>query len=352
MRLILYQDAFEVCNPLRASKKKHKIVGVYMTLGNFRPHFQSVVDNTLLILLCKEADLKHFGQDKIFHESMEDLKKLEVDGIQIHNTVVKGTVYCIIGDNLGSHGIGGFTENFSTVEDFCRYCTITLSEFRRDPNCVGPRRTVESCKSAIRHLESDNTGFNNVIGIKFDSIFNALKYYHVCNAGLPPCLGHDISEGVGENDVAKISKNLVTEKRWLTYTELNQLITMFHYLGTDACSKPRQVIVNGDKLGGQDIQNWCLTRLLPLTIYDKIENADYPLWQLYLLLHDIVEIICAPEIQESDIAYLAILINEYLEGRQSLFPHENLKPKHHFTRHYPQLNFAIWSFNMSLDPAF
>lgn len=84
LRIILYADAFELCNPLGSSKKKHKLVGVYMTIGNFRPHLRSVVDNALLVLLCREADMNFFGKEKIFHELVEDLKKLENEGIQIH----------------------------------------------------------------------------------------------------------------------------------------------------------------------------------------------------------------------------------------------------------------------------
>lgn len=189
LRLILYQDAFEICNPLGSSKKKHKIIGVYMTLGKFRPHLRSVVDNALLVLLCKEADLKHFGQDKVFHELIKDLKELETNGIEICNKTVKGTLFCITGDNLGSHGIGGFTENFSTVEHFCRYCTITLSEFQRNPLYTGTKRTVENYNSVVKDLERENCiGISNLKGIKFNSVFNALNYYHVCQPGLPPCL--------------------------------------------------------------------------------------------------------------------------------------------------------------------
>lgn len=339
LRLILYQDAFEICNPLGSSKKKHKILGVYLTLGNFRPHLRSVVDNTLLVLLCKEVDLKHFGHDKIFHDLVEDLKKLENDGIQLHNETVKGTLYCITGDNLGSHGVGGFTENFSTVEHFCRYCTITLTEFLSDPVFVGTQRTVENYNAAIRHLEQEHSVLNNINGIKFNSAFNSLKYYHVCAPGLPPCLGHDIFEGVGDYDLAMILKNLVNVKGWLTYAELNQRINLFPYLGTDAASKPCQVNVSGGRLGGQAAQNWCLIRLLPVIICDVVgtENEDDPVWQLFLLLHDIVEIVCAPKLKDSDIAYLSILIDEYLEDRLSCFPDEKLKPKHHFLKHYPKL---------------
>lgn len=34
--LILYQDAFEVCHPLRSGKKKHKVLAVYLqALGRY-----------------------------------------------------------------------------------------------------------------------------------------------------------------------------------------------------------------------------------------------------------------------------------------------------------------------------
>ena len=337
LQLILYQDAFEVCNPLGSSRKKHKILGVYLTLGNFSPHFRSVVDNTLLVLLCKELDLKHFGHDKIFHELVEDLKYLENSGIKIHDETVKGTLCCITGDNLGSHGIGGFTENFSTVEHFCRYCTITLTQFMSDPLYIGRQRTVENYNAAIRHLDQEDCNLNNVTGIKFNSAFNGLKYYHVCAPGLPPCLGHDIFEGIGDYDVAMILKHLINVKGWFTYAELNQRIIMFDYLGADAASKPSQVNVTGNKLGGQATQNWCLIRLLPVILSDLIKDAGDPYWQLFLLLHDIVELVCAPKITDSDIAYLAVLIDEYLGDRVSCFPSEKLKPKHHFLKHYPKL---------------
>lgn len=238
---------------------------------------------------------------------------------------------------MGSHGIGGFTENFSTVEHFCRYCTITLTEFLSDPVCIGRERTAENYNAAIRHLDNEHSDLNNVNGIKFNSAFNGLKYYHVCAPGLPPCLGHDIFEGVGDYDVAMVLKHLINAKGWFTYAELNQRIIMFTYVGADAASKPCQVNVTGNRLGGQATQNWCLIRLLPVIISDVIKNEDDPVWQLFLLLHDIVEIVCVPKIKDPDIAYLAVLIDEYLEDRLSCFPNEKLKPKHHFLKHYPKI---------------
>lgn len=59
LKVILYQDAFEVVNPLGSAKKKHKMLGVYFTLANFEPFHRSTIDN--LQLLRREADFKYFG---------------------------------------------------------------------------------------------------------------------------------------------------------------------------------------------------------------------------------------------------------------------------------------------------
>lgn len=78
-------------------KKKHRVSGVYMTLANFRPHHRSLVDNTLLVMLCKEVDLREFGQYKVFGKLVEDLKDLERNGILVNNELVKGSVCFLTG---------------------------------------------------------------------------------------------------------------------------------------------------------------------------------------------------------------------------------------------------------------
>lgn len=59
LQVILFQDAFEVCNPLGSSKGKFKMVGIYMTLGNLPPYMRSKTDNYKLVALCKFHTFKH-----------------------------------------------------------------------------------------------------------------------------------------------------------------------------------------------------------------------------------------------------------------------------------------------------
>ena len=304
-----------------------------MSLGNFLPYHRSIVDNTLLVLLCKEVDLKEFGQGKVFEKLVEDLKDLESNGILVQN---EKSVFFITGDNLGSHGIGGFLESFSNVEYFCRYCKVSAQEFHHDPLKVGWKRNANNYNAALSIL-SGNNSLKSVDGIKFNSVFNSLKYFHVADSGLPPCLAHDIFEGLGSNDVALIIKHLTTVKQWFHIDELNHRLSTLHYLGSDATSKPCLVAVSGEKLGGQAIQNWNFIRLLPIIMHDRICNTDDPYWHMFLLLRDIIELLCAPTITEADIAYLSTLIDEYLEERKQNFPDDRMKPKHHYFKHYPRL---------------
>lgn len=58
IKLIIFQDAFEICNPLGSSKKKHKIVGIYMTFANLPAWHRSQVEEIQLVALIYEKDLK------------------------------------------------------------------------------------------------------------------------------------------------------------------------------------------------------------------------------------------------------------------------------------------------------
>lgn len=60
-RIILFQDAFNVCDLLGSAKSKYKIVAVYMILGNLPPYARSKTNNIKLVLLCLEKDIKQFG---------------------------------------------------------------------------------------------------------------------------------------------------------------------------------------------------------------------------------------------------------------------------------------------------
>ncbi len=52
--IILYQDSFEVANPLESGRKKHKMLAMYLTLANILPRNRLSIDQMKLVLLCQK----------------------------------------------------------------------------------------------------------------------------------------------------------------------------------------------------------------------------------------------------------------------------------------------------------
>ena len=138
---------------------------VYLTLEDIMPHSRSSTDHMQLVPLCKEQDYKYFGQDLVFGPLVKDLKNLEVSGIDLSDgTVYKGTVCAIAGDNLGSHNLGGFVENFSRSINFCRYCEIDRKTFLPNPLSKGTNRTAQSYRDHVQRCTDVSRG------VKFDCV--------------------------------------------------------------------------------------------------------------------------------------------------------------------------------------
>ena len=83
VKIMFFQDAFEICNPLGASKKKFKIVAVYMVLVNLPPHLRTKTENIQLVLLCLDTYVTQFGWDKVLEKLIKDVKELETQEISL-----------------------------------------------------------------------------------------------------------------------------------------------------------------------------------------------------------------------------------------------------------------------------
>ncbi|CAN7939906.1 unnamed protein product [Ixodes hexagonus] len=287
-----------------------------------------------LLLLCKDD---HFGQDKVFAPLIDDVRKLEAGCVMVEgDTPIYGTVVAILGDNLGSHTIGGFTENFSKDTYICRFCLMKREEMFDKESLTGDLelRDPDNYNEAVKTLSVDNS-LAACLGIKFDSKFNRLKYFHVCAPGLLPCLGHDLFEGVVSYDLALYLNHFIKQCRWLSIEELNKKILLFKFKGADANDRPPEISCS-KKLNGHAVQNWNLLRFLPLFLFENV-CVDEPVWELVLMLIEIVQLVCAPQITMPMIMRLKDLTEDYLSRRIELFPEASLKPKHHYLLHYPYL---------------
>lgn len=336
IQLIFYQDSFEICNPLGNAKGKHKIVGMYLMIGNLSKENKSQVRNIYLIGLCKEKDFKNFGSNTILSYIVDDVKILEQHGINVVyedvNYNLKGSIFSVIGDNLGSHQVGGFLENFSKSEHFCRVCYITRSAFKMNPTDIYPLRNIRSHESDLE--EREKTGAVHHNGVKYNSVFNELEHYHVTFCGMPPCIAHDLFEGIIPMDLRLIFKYLV-KKRFTTFDKLIYSINKyFKQLDLNANIVLRR---NFSRIFGRAYDFWCLARILTLLCADfdnRSEIANDPACRMLLLMKNIVDVLVAPKISELQRLLLKDYISEYLECRLTTFD-EPLKPKHHYLQHYP-----------------
>ena len=119
---------------------------------------------------------------------------------------------CLTGDNLGSHFIGGFVTNFSNAKYACRYCMKPRENWFDSANecCL---RTIKGYDRSVS--ESISSAVSSHCGVKFSSRMNLLDYFHVCAPGLPPCLAHDLFEGIVPQDVMIYLKHFV-QLGWFT----------------------------------------------------------------------------------------------------------------------------------------
>ena len=132
-----------------------------------------------------------------------------------------------------------------------------------------PIRIVQEYNDTVQELQNSDASI--VRGVKFNSVFNSLKFFRVCQPGLPPCIGHDLFEGVVASDLAIYLTYFVKVKKFFTYSQLNRRIKQFSYQGSDGSSKPAEVSVKGVKLGGQAAENWVLLYFdSPLSTLNKL----------------------------------------------------------------------------------
>ncbi|XP_034252568.1 uncharacterized protein LOC117652043 [Thrips palmi] len=240
LHFLLYQDAFEVVVPIGPAKKKYKMLAVYLLIGNIPVHLRSRVSSIQLVALCIENNFEH---NAVYGPIVKDLQDLETKGVYISESVgtVKGGLVCVIGDNLGGHGLGGFVEQFSTSIYFCRFCHVERKMF----NLEGGE--LVSCElrtkqSYIDCLEQKGARKKKIYkGIKFNSVFNKLKYFHVCDPGLSPCLAHDLFEGLAAYDL-KLYIDYFVEKGWFTYAMLNDALEAFSLSSIDKRDRPIPVL--------------------------------------------------------------------------------------------------------------
>lgn len=336
LQLLLYVDECEVANPLGSKAGLHKIGVVYCTIMNMPPKYRSSLSNCFLVSMFNAGDVKTYGYDAILRPLVDDIKKLETDGVHIDSDVYNGTVKVSIaqvsGDNLGVNGICGFVESF-VGNHYCRHCKM-----HRNDTWYSSIERPDVLRTGEDHEVDIDINNPAMTGVKSSCLLNDVENFHVTN-NIAPDIMHDLLEGICSLEVHLVLAVLIQEG-FFTLDLLNSRVTSFDYGLQDLKNKPS--VISASKLQTPDgpthqtaAQMWCLVRHIPLLIGDRVpEDNEY--FELLLLLLDCMDIIFSYEVTVEETLFLKHLINEHHQLFLELFPARHLKPKHHFMTHYPR----------------
>lgn len=339
LSLILYIDDFEIANPLGTSRKIHKTCAVYWILANLPIKYRSALHCTQLALLCNSNDVRNLGYAKVLAPLLNDLKTLEEGGVYIETfgDCLKGTVYSVVADNLAAHGLAGFKESFRGLY-CCRYCLASKTDMQISDATTGSSemRTKDQHDRLVQEIQ--NNGSENDYGVKNSCVLSDhLSYFHPIT-GFPPDILHDLLEGVVPVELALCLKGMMT-KKYFSLEDLNRAIMSFPYQHSDKVDRPHpvpQTFATRGTIGGNGHENHALLRLLPVLIGSRVPEGDR-FWDILMELKDVVELAMSHTFTDDTIQYMACKIVDHRQLLQEVFPNLQLRPKHHFIEHYPQL---------------
>jgi len=340
VRIHLYSDEVEMCNPIGSRKTVHKLSAFYVLIGNIETKYWSSLSNIHLALLCRYSAVKEVGYRKILEPLIADIKVLESEGVEIEiqggKHRIYGSVVTFSGDNLTSHAVGGFSTCFSSGR-VCRQCMVTkltLPDVHCETQCT--LRTTENHKYHVAAVESDSS-LAPVYGVVSQSPLSDLAHFSPI-AFFPPDAMHDVLEGLMAVNIGVVLKSLVRRKI-MTLKAFNERLARFRFGSMDVANKfgplPLDFVAKNKSVSGKAVEKWTMFRLLALLVGDVIALDD-EFWELHLLCREICEIILAPVVDPAWLPYLQVLISKHHKLLASIAPHAFI-PKIHFITHYPRL---------------
>jgi len=331
----LYNDEFEVVNPIGPKRGKYKINATYFSLGNLPSKCRSNLKHIYLTNVVRHKAVKEEGYMVAFQALVKELEVLFDEGITV--SLPDGRTYrffvvvsSISGDNLSSHALGGFRQVFNSGR-VCRFCMIMHAKLT-DKMCED-ELILRNSKNHAYHIQAvqDNPDNAAVYGVNGPSVFASLSYFDA-TLDFPADIMHDCMEGVIPRLTETILKCLVDE-RITTVAKFNADLMSFVFKGQDRVNKPEPLKADG-KIIGSASQKMCLFIFLPfLCELSKCSKA----LKLYALAHEVIMYTFARCVSRKDLEYLQQKIESLLLYLKENFPNFHFTPKFHYMLHYPML---------------
>ncbi|CAF4461008.1 unnamed protein product [Rotaria socialis] len=316
--LQLYSDDLGVVNPL---------------MDDLPARHNSSLSAVHLLLLYYKKDFDDEKNRKIlFAQLSKDLNSLEEDGLILpgDKNPTYFTISTLCADNLSAHELGGFTKTF-TSGYCCRYCFTNHKDmkyiYKETQTSI---RTSASYDLQLQHIQTVPSD-KSLYGINDLSPLSSISSFHPIMS-LPPDLMHDVMEGVMPK-LTGCLLHVIVSSRLHTCSQVCQMINKFNFGNNDKRNRPvafKEKDISEGNVRGKAMEKYCLFLNLPFIFYEIIDKIPY--WFLYELLREIWDILYADHPRKSWLSTLEVLIQEFLQLFQTIFP-ENFVPKFHFLLH-------------------
>lgn len=344
IRINLYYDDIEICNPIGSRSSFHKLAMFYFTIQNFPLQMNSALNNIYTLAICYKSDIKKYGFEAILKPLVEDLKMLESEaGLLIYldestTYTIRAALVSFTGDTLAAHEILGHMG--PSCKYFCRICQISRLQLHIDPpgSDYFLRNKEDHQKQVERVLENPRSAIH--FGINGPTELNKLSNFNSTgNVIFDPM--HDLLEGIVQLEIKMVLNYYIFEKNYFTVDFLNQRIYSFRYGCIEIKNKPSAnftdeiIKSSSSKIKQKSVQTWLLLRALPFLIGHKIPETDLKHLELLIKLMKITEISFSPQLNEFIILKLEENIYFHHLMFKQLFPNKNMINKHHHITHYP-----------------
>lgn len=351
--LFLYMDDFEINDPLGSKSCQQKICGMYYTFPTIPKHQAARLMNIFVCGFIKCTDLYDCGLNIALTPLIDIFKKLYIDGLNIETGDKHYKIYVqlvqILGDNLGLNTALGYSNSFSSYS-FCRVCKRNKNETRID--CI---EHSNSLRNKINYELDIALNDPTTTGVKNNSIFNSLSYFHVTD-NISCDIMHDLFSGVCKYNFSKILHYFIYEKKIFTLETFNYRKQMFQYGETEignVCPPVQKNHIKNSNFKMSAKQMKTFSHFVLLMIGDLVEPND-SVYNFLILFIKIIDCLLLPNFDDDVLIKLQLLIEEHNQLYQSLF-NDTLKPKHHNLVHYPTIIKKLgplrylWSFRFEAE---
>ena len=342
LKIVLYYDELEMQNPLRSSQA-HKLGCFYFTLANIPAVHRSSLQNIFVLAIAKSCDIKFFGVDKILHDFLCVVGKLQ-GGIQMRingkDHTIWGDLVLVLADHPAASLLGGFKESASWSHMPCRMCYTTNDAMKINFKLPALKaRTLEEYKEQCK-IFTDNALTKQTkvywakqYGLKRESVLTKVNFPVVTN--IVQDAMHVLLEGCFGHVLALFLKRCADVGEY-TLEKFNAELEQFPYAYQDKSKAPKRIMDKDleNVFVRQKATSTLLLAYIAPFIFGKVFDVDNEYYRNFLGIVQIVQLAFSSIVDNMSEGALAQVIQSYCFHFQKLYPHVVPKPKMHFMLHF------------------